>query len=472
MAMGAPDRRLTEHWDPETDEVDHRLVKLVSQISDGVRQITFDTDAYRCKTLLSHDAAPAPTDDATAYHHLAPLSRAERNDHFTGVRRPADGPEDREETRPHAVRAHAEGGQDQFSDASTSSVRSRDQRHWIVWTAASLSLFGAAGLATAWSPDLLRRPLSALTALARTGTTSPAAGTAAQPANAKLLVQDQTGAINEPLALGVSLNGASGSEIVVLDGLPQGAQLSLGRSLSASRWSLSAAELNQAFIAPPKDFAGHMELSVKLYASSNNELIDTKTAHFAWPPGSEDRSPPGSMRVADRGPELPRTGQDFPIKSSKPIWLATDYDAMTPQPNGALDPVPPSKTANATPWIGTPAPAPNQNSRNQPAAAQIPTQASPGQEIAALVENGEALLRQGDIAEARLPLRRAAEAGSAKAAVDLGMTFDPAYLRQNRSGMVPDLAQATQWYIKAKDLGADVSRQLERLSRMHDVGAR
>src|SRR5689334_6934899 len=93
--MGAPDRRSTEHWEREIDEVDHRLVKLISQISDGARQITFETEAYRCKTLLSDGVAPSPTysDDSEANHRLAPLSRAERGDHLRGAPRLAESPE-------------------------------------------------------------------------------------------------------------------------------------------------------------------------------------------------------------------------------------------------------------------------------------------------------------------------------------------------------------------------------------------
>src|SRR5690348_3801869 len=101
--MGAPDRRATEHGEPEIDEVDHRLVKLISQISDGARQITFETDAYRCKTLLSGEIAPSPTnrDDSRTHHHFAPLSRADRSDHLRSAPRPADDPQEPERAQGH-----------------------------------------------------------------------------------------------------------------------------------------------------------------------------------------------------------------------------------------------------------------------------------------------------------------------------------------------------------------------------------
>src|SRR6202000_2324581 len=60
------------------------------------------------------------------------------------------------------------------------------------------------------------------------------------------------------------------------------------------------------------------------------------------------------------------------------------------------------------------------------------------EEIITLRDNGDRLLQQEYIAAARTPLRRAAEAGNADAAADLGMTFDPTFLRQVGSGATPD----------------------------------
>ena len=53
----------------------------------------------------------------------------------------------------------------------------------------------------------------------------------------------------------------------------------------------------------------------------------------------------------------------------------------------------------------------------------------------------------GDLAAARLLLRRAAEAGSAEAALALGATFDPLVIRRlGAIGAAPDAAQARKWY--------------------------
>jgi hypothetical protein len=87
-------------------------------------------------------------------------------------------------------------------------------------------------------------------------------------------------------------------------------------------------------------------------------------------------------------------------------------------------------------------------------------------EIATLVKRGKDFMTNGDLASARLLLRRAAEAGSAEAALALGATFDPLVLRRlGAIGAMPDAAQARKWYQKAADLGSDAaSQQLAKLA--------
>jgi TPR repeat protein len=80
--------------------------------------------------------------------------------------------------------------------------------------------------------------------------------------------------------------------------------------------------------------------------------------------------------------------------------------------------------------------------------------------IARLLERSKTFLNSGDIASARLLLERAAEAGSASAALMLGETFDPHFLQVlGAVGMTPDVARARQWYEKAAALGSDSASQ-------------
>ena len=83
------------------------------------------------------------------------------------------------------------------------------------------------------------------------------------------------------------------------------------------------------------------------------------------------------------------------------------------------------------------------------------TSASDRDEVAALFARGRATLSNGDVAAARVLLRRAAEQNDPQALVALGETYDPAVLK--RLGVIkfnPDLTQAREWYRRAADLGS------------------
>jgi hypothetical protein len=92
--------------------------------------------------------------------------------------------------------------------------------------------------------------------------------------------------------------------------------------------------------------------------------------------------------------------------------------------------------------------------------AQTVTLPLDSDEIAMLLKRGKDAFSTGDLAAARLLLRRAAEGGSAEAALALGATFDPLVLRRlGAIGAAPDAAQARQWYQKAVALGSATASQ-------------
>jgi TPR repeat protein len=87
------------------------------------------------------------------------------------------------------------------------------------------------------------------------------------------------------------------------------------------------------------------------------------------------------------------------------------------------------------------------------------------EEIAMWVEHGKRLMTSGDVAAARVVLRRAAESNDAAAALMLGSAYDPVVLRQlNVRGLAADISTARSWYRRASDLGSpEASRRLEDL---------
>lgn len=149
------------------------------------------------------------------------------------------------------------------------------------------------------------------------------------------------------------------------------------------------------------------------------------------------------------GPASTSAASDLQVKLS----LAP----IPPAPGGPEPEVATTPTAKALETTSTFASA---VARNQPA---VPTVS--GAEIAALLARGDWLFATGDVASARLFYERAAGVGEARAAVKLGETFDPAFLRHlNLRGDRADPAMAVFWYRRARDLGAsDAGSRLIRL---------
>jgi hypothetical protein len=148
-------------------------------------------------------------------------------------------------------------------------------------------------------------------------------------------------------------------------------------------------------------------------------------------------------------------------------------DALTKAntPPVKTEPIPPPQSAPSPSVSGTLAldkTEPIQPAQSAPSPSVSGTLVLDSDEIATLVKRGQDSLQNGDLASARLLLRRAAEAGNAKAALALGMTYDPLVIqRLGVIGIVPDTARARKWYQKAADLGSGVaSEQLVKLEQV------
>jgi hypothetical protein len=100
-------------------------------------------------------------------------------------------------------------------------------------------------------------------------------------------------------------------------------------------------------------------------------------------------------------------------------------------------------------------------------AAPAAAAAAPDQEVTALLARGRAYIAEGDVAAARLVLRRAVERGDSQAALALGGTFDPIVLKRlGVISFVADPEQARDWYRKAAELGSvDAPARIEQLAQ-------
>jgi TPR repeat protein len=76
-------------------------------------------------------------------------------------------------------------------------------------------------------------------------------------------------------------------------------------------------------------------------------------------------------------------------------------------------------------------------------------------EIIRLINRGKDFLKEGDFPAARLLLKRAADAGSAQAALVLGSTYDPSVIKQlGAVSVTPDIDSGLKWYQIAADRGS------------------
>jgi hypothetical protein len=110
---------------------------------------------------------------------------------------------------------------------------------------------------------------------------SSRAGKPAQ--SARLVIESRKGFINEPLPLGISLNHASGGEMVTLAGLATGTTVSAGRRLGLSSWQVPARDIGNALAYAPKDFVGIMDVAIDLH-SANDWLLDSRVVRLEWVP--------------------------------------------------------------------------------------------------------------------------------------------------------------------------------------------
>jgi hypothetical protein len=118
---------------------------------------------------------------------------------------------------------------------------------------------------------------------------------------------------------------------------------------------------------------------------------------------------------------------------------------------------------------------PERQSEAPPASKQslpTPTLTLDNNTIQMLIKRGTSLFKDGDFAAARLLFERAANAGSAEAALALGSTYDPSVIKQlGAMSVTPDLDRAVKWYEIATDRGsAEAADRYANLNRARSTG--
>jgi hypothetical protein len=178
---------------------------------------------------------------------------------------------------------------------------------------------------------------------------------------------------------------------------------------------------------------------------------------------------PGQVAIATPSQVAAATPPQLPEGQlvTAPAKPQTSAAAAEPAQQIASLPAPNSSPANIK---SSPAPAVNEPTPRpvdaNPAASPAPAQAAPPSvakpavvldenEINTLIRRGKNLLNDGDFAAARVLFERAANAGSAEAALALGSTYDPNVIKRLGAITVkPDVATARKWYQLAADRGS------------------
>jgi hypothetical protein len=287
------------------------------------------------------------------------------------------------------------------------------------------------------------------------------------------------GRSGEPLPIGTSMQGMGEDAVVIVRGLIPGMTLSAGSQLGGNAWRLPASDFAGAWIGPPKDFSGAVDIAAELHLPDQT-IADRRRFRLEWSPpislGSETRefTPEADAHGSSAGQAAPglvdasinTSGQTQAVNAPPSVLVETRTELLSAptepsvvvQSGGFSPPDQAAQKAGVTP-----------DTADRPVSSAIsPRPQLDPEEIQVLVERGKHLLASGDLVAARVVLQRAADSKDVAAAVALGSTYDPTVLRRLKAyGVASDLETARTWYKKAKELGSEeAERRLQVLAKL------
>jgi hypothetical protein len=227
-------------------------------------------------------------------------------------------------------------------------------------------------------------------------------------------------------------------------GRPPGGLLAGRRRLACTVMLAAAGAVGYFWLSAPQSEPSARPLAVADFERNGPPDLPLAASSLG---SSGERVPPSLARSIDPTPfPSGENGSNAAIRAtSSPIGPANDGPSR-PTKSRAVERTP------ALPELAVP----------------TSTEPTPGyDDIAALVARGRDYFAAGDVAAARLLLRRAANAGSSQAALALGGSYDPNILKRlGVIGVAGDPQQARQWYLRAAELGStDAPRRLNQLAQ-------
>jgi hypothetical protein len=274
----------------------------------------------------------------------------------------------------------------------------------------------------------------------------------------RLIVQSSRGHSGEPISLGLTIDGPALGAVIIITGLLPGMELINGIEVDVDRWEVAATDVRYAWITPPDGFVGSAALTAELRLTDDS-IAHRQAIHLEWAPSS----PPGFAenqhnREEAAGPTPPVLAGERDLETaaaipSSPSPAQSQFDREEAMVPPILPRIAQKQVDRERPVAGSSLPAFAQRQLDR-------------EEVTVLLQRGKDLIANGDIAAARLILKRAADANDAEAALALGATYDPYVLRGLKVyGFAADAEMARAWYEKARDLGSSAaSQRLEMLA--------
>lgn len=242
------------------------------------------------------------------------------------------------------------------------------------------------------------------------------------------------GPAGEAIDLGLKIpNDEQGYEIsVMIQGVPEGAELSKGSKIGGGTWILEEKDVADLALVTPSSFAPR-EVSLEVaFVKSDGKIPESRTIGVVVEPVHAPVTPATHGLAAANAGKAPPAPSVASMAARGPARGGTAAQGFDDKAE------PEEKTLNNT-EIPDPA--------GPPASASAGT---PPAEEQKLLAKGREFIELGDIASARLVLEHAARLGSKAAMLALAKTYDPQHLAAlGVQGVQPDINQAKAWYERA-----------------------
>ncbi|MGI9422218.1 MAG: hypothetical protein ACR2PA_03425 [Hyphomicrobiaceae bacterium] len=258
--------------------------------------------------------------------------------------------------------------------------------------------------------------------------------------------------VNKEVPVAIQLDATDGlppDSFIRIVGLPDGAMLTEGHRVSERTWAVPLARLMRLRLKISQTLDATRILKVLLVSLDGRVHAESAITLMAPP---KPVIPPKPVTPAQKQASQARQRAADVMRATSRLSVGN----TTPPSSLGNPPQNTTTTAKLTPT--RPAPL--------PPAAKPPPQSPQQLRAGRFLKRGNSFLLEGDVNAARQFYRRAADIGSALAAMAMASTYDPNELTSLGILDLPaDVEEARKWYEKAKTLGAaSAQARIDRLA--------